>query len=80
MKLLHHNLCGYLFTRSTLYTVHIYNTAWFFSSACEEFTYGYNCNGTCGQCADDAPCDVMDGACLNGCVLGLQPPLCQAST
>ncbi|KAH3697778.1 hypothetical protein DPMN_085288 [Dreissena polymorpha] len=44
--------------------------------ACRDFQYGVNCQKTCGHCADDAVCDVIDGTCPGGCVPGFMGPLC----
>jgi hypothetical protein len=46
-------------------------------SACESGKYGKNCESTCGHCANDEPCNHVDGSCPNGCKPGyINMPLC----
>ena len=44
--------------------------------ACENGTYGSDCNNTCGQCINDEVCIHTNGTCLNGCDPGYVGPLC----
>ena len=45
--------------------------------ACENGTYGYDCNNTCGHCTDKETCSHTNGTCLVGCDPGYVGELCK---
>ena len=45
--------------------------------ACENGTYGYDCNNTCGHCTDKESCFHTNGTCLFGCNPGYMGELCK---
>ena len=47
--------------------------------ACDNGTYGLNCDFHCGACLNSEQCHHMNGACLNGCDPGFQGGLCKES-
>ena len=51
-------------------------TNMFILSECEEFTYGLDCNQTCGNCSKGEQCNHVNGSCLNGCGVGMYGDKC----
>ena len=47
--------------------------------ACDNGTYGQDCNNTCGFCRDQEVCDHSNGTCFNGCDAGYAGESCMAS-
>lgn len=47
--------------------------------ACDEGTYGFDCNETCGHCRDVSQCSNTNGTCLNGCVASYKGDMCESS-
>ena len=45
--------------------------------ACENGTYGNDCNNTCGLCTDKESCFHTNGTCLVGCDPGYIGELCK---
>ena len=45
--------------------------------ACENGTYGYDCNNTCGHCTDKESCFHTNGTCRFGCNPGYMGELCK---
>ena len=45
--------------------------------ACENGTYGRDCNKTCGHCRDGSSCLHTNGTCLTGCDSGYFGDLCK---
>ena len=45
--------------------------------ACENGTYGYDCNKTCGHCTDKESCFHTNGTCRFGCNPGYMGELCK---
>ena len=45
--------------------------------ACENGTYGNDCNNTCGHCTDKGSCFHTNGTCLVGCDPGYVGELCK---
>ncbi len=45
-------------------------------SACSKGTYGSECGGTCGQCANAKICDYVTGSCPEGCEPGWKSDTC----
>ena len=45
--------------------------------ACENGTYGYDCNNTCGHCTDKESCFHTNGTCRFGCNPGYIGELCK---
>ena len=43
---------------------------------CTDGMYGPNCQMPCGNCANSAVCDKINGSCPDGCMAGYQEPLC----
>ncbi|XP_071117591.1 receptor-type tyrosine-protein phosphatase epsilon-like isoform X2 [Haliotis cracherodii] len=44
---------------------------------CPNETYGFNCNKTCGHCANNNSCHHVTGICPDGCQAGWKLDLCQ---
>lgn len=44
---------------------------------CDDFTYGKNCQFTCGNCFDGNVCHHVNGTCSNGCAAGYVGVKCQ---
>ena len=53
----------------------MYPNIWFFVE-CEQFTYGLECNQTCGNCSEGKECNHVNGSCLNGCDVGVYGGKC----
>ena len=53
------------------------NCVFLFSAACYRGWYGQDCSERCGQCQDNAACDVVSGACVSCGQAGRQLPLCK---
>jgi hypothetical protein len=47
--------------------------------ACDNGTYGLNCDFHCGACLNSEQCDHVNEICLNGCDPGFQGRLCKES-
>lgn len=39
--------------------------------------YGVNCVEKCGICKNNEICDIVNGMCLNGCVVGYNGIVCK---
>ena len=48
----------------------------FFLIECEQFTYGLECNHTCGNCSEGEQCNHVNGSCLKGCEVGVHGDKC----
>lgn len=46
---------------------------------CQNSTYGSNCSGRCGHCANDLTCEHVNGTCADGCQTGWLEPFCNSS-
>lgn len=44
---------------------------------CQENTYGFRCNETCGHCSNESLCSPVNGTCEVGCDPGYQYSLCK---
>lgn len=44
---------------------------------CDDFTYGRDCQYTCGNCFDGNVCHHGNGTCSNGCAAGYVGDKCQ---
>lgn len=44
--------------------------------ACDDGTYGKECNSVCGNCINEEPCYHINGTCLNGCAPGYKGDQC----
>lgn len=49
-----------------------------FISACDEGSYGGDCNETCGHCLDVKQCSKINGTCLTGCDTDYKGDMCKA--
>ena len=45
--------------------------------ACNQGTYGRDCNKTCGHCLQQTDCHHINGTCLTGCKPGYFGELCK---
>ena len=45
--------------------------------ACNNGTYGLECNNTCGYCLDGDNCSKANGTCIRGCSAGYVGNLCK---
>ena len=48
--------------------------------ACNNGTYGKECNNTCGYCLDQDECHHINGTCVKGCDPGYIGDLCKTGT
>ena len=48
-----------------------------FLIACDDGTYGQDCNGICGNCIEGNSCSHTNGTCLNGCDTGYFGDICK---
>ena len=49
----------------------------FLTTACENGTYGQDCNNTCGHCLEEGYCEHTNGTCFSGCLPGYLGDLCK---
>ena len=54
----------------------LFNEVFTSNSACSAGRFGDNCQYVCGQCADEKPCDHVNGSCYNGCREGWHGTRC----
>ena len=45
---------------------------------CKQFTYGLECNQTCGNCTRGEQCYHVNGSCLSGCDVGVHGDKCDS--
>lgn len=50
----------------------------FIFSECDQFTYGLECNRSCGKCRTGKSCNHVNGSCLNGCDKGVHGDKCDS--
>lgn len=61
-------------------SINVLKQNWKLGLACDEGTYGFNCNKQCGQCINQTTCDVQTGHC-QGCMdESYAMPLCQSQS
>ena len=48
--------------------------------ACENGTFGIDCNQTCGKCLENSVCNRVNGTCGRGCDAGYIGDLCKTRT
>lgn len=58
--------------------VYTYNNHFKLILACDEGTYGFDCNETCGHCHDASQCSNTNGTCLNGCDASYKGDMCES--
>lgn len=62
--------------QSTLPTISLKNIFFNTFSACEAYSYGFNCSGKCGKCNSGQVCNAITGKCSGGCQTGYSGVRC----